>query len=150
MVFCFKITDRLHKPLIFQDQPSLCSTFFLRFAPGGKTDVEGMHDQPELWVTQLREYSLQIVERRKSSLPVSLSQEVFMIGKNLKAFLLWCELRGCLNNTFNYGVEGKTEKESECHGRKDGYKIQRIAQTWNLRNKILIKVDPDSSYPNSP
>lgn len=70
---------RLLQHLLMQDQPSLCSTFFLRFAPGGKTDVEGMHDQPELWVTQLREYSLQIVERRKSSLPVSLSQEVFMI-----------------------------------------------------------------------
>lgn len=122
MIFCFKITDRLHKPLIFQDQ---CSTFFLRFAPGGKTDVKGMHDQPKLWVTQLREYCLQIVERRKSSLPVSLSQEVFMTGKNLKAFLLWCELRGCLNNTSNYGVEGKTEKESEWHGRKERYKIQK-------------------------
>ncbi|KAK9272918.1 hypothetical protein L1049_003297 [Liquidambar formosana] len=52
--------------------------FFLNFASPVKTDNKEKHFGPRSWARQLREYSLWIVERRKSSLPLFESQEIFL------------------------------------------------------------------------
>ncbi|KAJ6965744.1 hypothetical protein NC652_003584 [Populus alba x Populus x berolinensis] len=70
------IAYRLLRCLWFQDQ-FLLPTSFLNFASSGKTDVKVMHQKPRHWASQLSEYILSIVDRRKSSLSVSQSQERF-------------------------------------------------------------------------
>lgn len=72
------IIFRLLQHLWFQDQPSLSSSFFLNFSPNDGTCINNMHNVPKTWTSQLREYALWIVERRKSSLPISQSQEIFL------------------------------------------------------------------------
>lgn len=68
---------------LFQDQISLPSSYFLNLASTGKNGIKEMHFGPKSWTCQLREYSLWIVERRKSSLPVSQSQEIFLTAMPL-------------------------------------------------------------------
>lgn len=65
---------------LFQDQFSLSGFFFLNFASSYKADGKEMLKSPKSWASQLREYSLWIVDRRKSSLPLSQSQELFATG----------------------------------------------------------------------
>ncbi|XP_058188186.1 protein RST1 isoform X3 [Rhododendron vialii] len=72
------IVFRLLQHLWFQDQPSLSSSFFLNFGPNDGTSINNLHNVPKTWTSQLREYALWIVERRKSSLPISQSQEIFL------------------------------------------------------------------------
>ncbi|PON84247.1 Armadillo-type fold containing protein [Trema orientale] len=60
-----------------QDQFS-SSSFFLRLASSGKNDVKEIHDLPRSWASQLRHYCLWIVDRRKSFLQLSPSQEIFV------------------------------------------------------------------------
>ncbi|XP_062106921.1 protein RST1 isoform X2 [Humulus lupulus] len=54
------------------------SSFFLRFSSSGKTDDKEIPDLPRSWGSQLRYFCLRIVDRRKSVLPLSPSQEVFV------------------------------------------------------------------------
>lgn len=79
----FSLILRVH---IFQDQPSLFSSFFLNIGSNDGTDINNMHNVPKTWTSQLREYALWIVERRKSSLPISQSQEIFLAGKCYQFF----------------------------------------------------------------
>ncbi|OVA20781.1 protein of unknown function DUF3730 [Macleaya cordata] len=68
------IISRLLQDLWFQDQASLPSSYFLSITPNGKTDVKEINSKQKSWLSQLREYCLMIVDRRKSS-PISQSQE---------------------------------------------------------------------------
>ncbi|KAJ8775089.1 hypothetical protein K2173_020093 [Erythroxylum novogranatense] len=68
---------RLLQHLWFQDQ-FLQSSFFINFASGCKTSVKGIHNEPNPWSSQLREHSLHIIQRRKSSHPITRSQEIFL------------------------------------------------------------------------
>ncbi|XP_057947860.1 protein RST1 isoform X1 [Malania oleifera] len=72
------IVFRLLQHLWFQDQFPSCRYFFVNFVSLGRTDNNEMYNGPKSWVYKLREYSLWIAERRKSSLPISCSQEVFL------------------------------------------------------------------------
>ncbi|KAI7987000.1 Protein RST1 [Camellia lanceoleosa] len=60
------------------DQPFLPSSFLLNFASNDGTDLNNMHNVPKTWTSLMREYSMWILERRKSSLPISRSQEIFL------------------------------------------------------------------------
>ncbi|KAJ6775784.1 FOCADHESIN FAMILY MEMBER [Salix koriyanagi] len=71
------IAYRLLQCLWFQDQ-ILLPTSILNFASSGETDVKVMHQKLRPWASQLRKYILSIVDRRKSSLSVSQSQERFI------------------------------------------------------------------------
>jgi hypothetical protein len=70
---------------VFQDQYSLSSFLFLNFASTRKADGKEMLNLPRSWASQLRQYSLWIVDRRKSSLPLSRSQELFVTGNWLRS-----------------------------------------------------------------
>ncbi|WCJ21056.1 ARM repeat superfamily protein [Euphorbia peplus] len=78
------IVYRLVQHLWSQDQLSQ-STSFMNFASKDKTDGQGMSDKAITWASQLRENSLQIIDRRKSSLPLSQSQENLL--KEMPPFL---------------------------------------------------------------
>lgn len=70
----------------FQDSYSL-SSFFLSFASSGKTNGKDIHDVPRSWASDLREYTLSIVDKRKSSLPLSQPQEIYVTGKTFRKHL---------------------------------------------------------------
>ncbi|KAK4603584.1 hypothetical protein RGQ29_012198 [Quercus rubra] len=72
------IAFRLLQHLWFQDRFSLSGFFFLNFASSCKAGGKEMLNLPKSWASQLREYSLWIIDRRKSSLPLSRSQELFV------------------------------------------------------------------------
>ncbi|KAI8028996.1 Protein RST1 [Camellia lanceoleosa] len=72
------IIFRLLRHLWSQDQPFLPSSFLLNFASNDGTDLNNMHNVPKTWISLMREYSMWILERRKSSLPISRSQEIFL------------------------------------------------------------------------
>ncbi|XWS44143.1 hypothetical protein CRYUN_Cryun15aG0019200 [Craigia yunnanensis] len=72
------IAYRLLQHLWFQDQFSLSSSFFLRFASVRETDVEEMHGGPRSWAYQLKELAIWTVERRKSGLPAPRSHKSFL------------------------------------------------------------------------
>ncbi|KAA8530205.1 hypothetical protein F0562_004914 [Nyssa sinensis] len=72
------IIFRLLQYLWFQDQSSLSGSFYLNFVSTGETDVKEMQNVPKTWTSILREYSLWIIERQKSSLSISHSQEIFL------------------------------------------------------------------------
>ncbi|KAJ9135366.1 hypothetical protein P3X46_032557 [Hevea brasiliensis] len=72
------IVYRLLQHLWFQDQYSLSASFFVNFASSDKTDAKGMYNQARSWASQLREYSLRIIDRRKSSPSLSQSEETFL------------------------------------------------------------------------
>ncbi|KAJ7970794.1 Protein RST1 [Quillaja saponaria] len=71
------IVLRLLRHLWCQDQGSPSSHFILNFGSNSKSEGKMMH-VPRSWTSQLREYCLSIVDRRKSSLPLSQSQESFV------------------------------------------------------------------------
>ncbi|KAH0984880.1 hypothetical protein GBA52_012057 [Prunus armeniaca] len=85
------VVFRILRHLWFQD-PYSSSSFFLNFASSGKTDGKEIHDISRSWASELREYTLWIVERRKSSLPLSQPQERFITGMPL----LLCAISGVL------------------------------------------------------
>ncbi|KAL6960557.1 hypothetical protein U1Q18_038320 [Sarracenia purpurea var. burkii] len=72
------IIYRLLQHLWSQDQPLLSCFFFLKFASNDGTDFNNMHNIPKTWTSLMREYTLWIVGRRKSSRPISESQEIFL------------------------------------------------------------------------
>ncbi|XP_068334570.1 protein RST1 [Pyrus communis] len=84
------IVFRILQRLWFQD-PAL-SSVFLSFASSGRTDGKEIYDVSRSWTSQLQEYTLWIVNRRKSSLPLSQSQERFVTGMPL----LLCAVAGVL------------------------------------------------------
>lgn len=69
--------------LLFQDEESSSRISLLNLALKGMNESETMHDKPISWVSHVRGFCLSIVDRRKSSLPPSLSQEVFSTGITL-------------------------------------------------------------------
>ncbi|KAL5572771.1 hypothetical protein UlMin_022368 [Ulmus minor] len=74
---CGSVVFRLLQHEWFQEKHS-SSKILLSFVSGDKTDGKEISDTPSPWASQLREYSLCIVDRRKSSLPLSLSQNFFV------------------------------------------------------------------------
>ncbi|KAG6720020.1 hypothetical protein I3842_03G037400 [Carya illinoinensis] len=72
------IVFRLLQHLWFQDQYSSSSFFFLNFASSCKADGKEMLNLPRSWASLLRQYSLWIVDRRKSSPHLYMPQELFL------------------------------------------------------------------------
>ncbi|RDX62949.1 Protein RST1, partial [Mucuna pruriens] len=72
------IVLRLLQHLWYQDGESSSRTSVLKLALKGLNQGEIMHDRPASWVSHLREFCLSIVDQRKSSLPFSHFQEVFL------------------------------------------------------------------------
>ncbi|KAG2714612.1 hypothetical protein I3760_03G035700 [Carya illinoinensis] len=72
------IVFRLLQHLWFQDQYSSSSFFFLNFASSCKADGKEMLNLPRSWTSLLRQYSLWIVDRRKSSPHLYMPQELFL------------------------------------------------------------------------
>ncbi|XP_052196381.1 protein RST1 isoform X2 [Diospyros lotus] len=72
------IIFRLLQYLWTQDKPWLPSFYFLNFAFNDGSNAKNMLSVPKTWMSVLREHALSIVERRKSSLPISRSQETFL------------------------------------------------------------------------
>ncbi|KAE8021495.1 hypothetical protein FH972_007379 [Carpinus fangiana] len=72
------VAFRLLQHLWFQEQFSISSFLFLNFASTSKADSKEMLNLPRSWASQLKQYSLWIVDRRKSSLHLSRSQELFV------------------------------------------------------------------------
>ncbi|XP_050223482.1 protein RST1 isoform X2 [Mercurialis annua] len=69
------IVYRLLHHIWFQDH-SQSTSFFVNFASSGD---KGMNDQTRMWASQLKEYYLQINDKRKLSLHISQAQETFLI-----------------------------------------------------------------------
>ncbi|XP_050381377.1 protein RST1 isoform X2 [Argentina anserina] len=71
------IVFRTLQHLWFQDSYSL-SSLFLNFSSIGKTNSKEIYDVPRSWASHLQEYTLSIVDKRKSSLPLSQTQEIYV------------------------------------------------------------------------
>ncbi|XP_062010189.1 protein RST1 isoform X1 [Rosa rugosa] len=71
------IVFRILQHLWFQDSSSL-SSLFLNFSSISKTNGEEIYDVPRSWASHLQEYTLSIVDKRKSSLPLSQTQEIYI------------------------------------------------------------------------
>lgn len=69
--------------LLFQDGESSSRISLLNLALKGMHESEIMHDKPISWASHLRGFCLSIVERRKSTLPLLLPQELFLTGITL-------------------------------------------------------------------
>ena len=63
-----------------QDQNSTSGSFFLSLISTGNYRIEEMDEGPGPWTSQLRELLLCIIDSKKSSLPVSASQEALSTG----------------------------------------------------------------------
>ncbi|KAK8469921.1 hypothetical protein PHAVU_004G009818 [Phaseolus vulgaris] len=72
------IVFRLLRHLWYQDGESSSRTSLLKLTLPGLNQSEIMYDRPASWVSHLRGFCLSIVDQRKSSLPLSHSQEVFL------------------------------------------------------------------------
>ncbi|KAL5864319.1 hypothetical protein ACOSQ3_001833 [Xanthoceras sorbifolium] len=72
------IVFRLFKHLWFQDHSMLSGSSFLTLASIGDSAIKEMDNGPRPWTSQLREYLLWIVDRQKSSRPISASQDKFL------------------------------------------------------------------------
>lgn len=72
------IVLRLLRYLWYQDGESSSRTSLLKLALKGLNQSEIMLDRPTSWVSHLRGFCLSIVDQRKSSLPLSHFQEVFL------------------------------------------------------------------------
>ncbi|XP_031286525.1 protein RST1-like isoform X1 [Pistacia vera] len=71
------IVFRLLKKLWFEDHNSLPGSFFLTFACIGGSGINQMDSEPRPWTSQLKEYLVWIVDRKKSSRTTAGSQETF-------------------------------------------------------------------------
>jgi hypothetical protein len=69
--------------LLFQDGESSSRISLLNLALKDMNESEIMHDKPISWVSHLRGFCLSIVDRRKSTLPLLLPQELFLTGITL-------------------------------------------------------------------
>ncbi|KAG2383824.1 Protein RST1 Protein RESURRECTION 1 [Vigna angularis] len=72
------IVLRLLRRLWYQDGESSSRTSLLKLALTGLNQSEIIYDRPSSWFSHLRVFFLSIVDRRKSSLPLSHSQEMFL------------------------------------------------------------------------
>ncbi|XP_027358768.1 protein RST1 [Abrus precatorius] len=72
------IVLRLLRHLWYQDGESSYRISLLKLALKGMNQSEIMHDSPTSWVSHVRGFCLSIVDQRKSSLPLSHFQEVFL------------------------------------------------------------------------
>ncbi|KAL0554842.1 hypothetical protein IC582_008770 [Cucumis melo] len=73
------IVVQLLEKLWFQGRSSLSRGFFLDFALYGQSNSKDDNNLPrKCWTSKLREYSLWIVERRKSLLPLTQFEELFV------------------------------------------------------------------------
>ncbi|ESW23000.2 hypothetical protein PHAVU_004G009118 [Phaseolus vulgaris] len=72
------IVFRLLRHLWYQDGESSSRSSLLKLTLPGLNQSEIMYDRPASWVSHLRGFCLSIVDQRKSSLPLSHSQEVFL------------------------------------------------------------------------
>ncbi|KAK3033054.1 hypothetical protein RJ639_035680 [Escallonia herrerae] len=72
------IISRMLKHMWFQDQSSFSNSFYLYHARIRETVYEGMIKLSKTSISLLCDYSLVLVERRKSSLPISRSQDMFL------------------------------------------------------------------------
>ncbi|XP_022989080.1 protein RST1 isoform X1 [Cucurbita maxima] len=73
------IIVKLLEKLWFQGLSSQSSGFFLDFALYGQSNSKDDNDLPKMcWTSKLREYSLWIVDRRKSLLPLTQFEELFV------------------------------------------------------------------------
>lgn len=66
--------------LLFQDGESSSRIFLLNMALQGMNESEIMHDKPISWVSQLKGFCMSVVDRRKSTLPLLLHQELILTG----------------------------------------------------------------------
>lgn len=69
--------------LLFQDGDSSSRISLLNVALKGLNESEIMLDKPRSWASHLRESCLSIVDRRKSTFPLLLSQELFLTGMSM-------------------------------------------------------------------
>ncbi|XP_061373555.1 protein RST1 isoform X2 [Gastrolobium bilobum] len=72
------IVLRLLRHLWYQDGESSSRISLLNLALKGMNESEIMHDRPISWVSHVRGFCLSIVDRRKSLLPLSHFEEVFL------------------------------------------------------------------------
>ncbi|KAK1568532.1 hypothetical protein Q3G72_025587 [Acer saccharum] len=68
---------RVLKHMWFQDQSILLGSSFLTLDSVGGSGIKEMDNGPKPWTSQLRGYLLWIVDRQKSSRPISASQKTF-------------------------------------------------------------------------
>nr|XP_011468296.1 PREDICTED: protein RST1 isoform X3 [Fragaria vesca subsp. vesca] len=71
------IVFRILQHLWFQNSYSL-SSLFLSFSCIGNAIGKEIHDVPRSWASHLQEYTLSIVDKRKSSLPLPQTQEIYI------------------------------------------------------------------------
>lgn len=81
---------------MFQDQSFVSGSFYLNFTSNGEFNVNGIHNMGNTWTFLIKEYAVQAVERRKSYLPISESQETFLSG----IYLLSCFLTISFTNLY--------------------------------------------------
>ncbi|XP_047314660.1 protein RST1 [Impatiens glandulifera] len=72
------IAFRLLQHLWFQEQPSTSTSFLLSFCFDDGKNVNNFSDVPKTWTYLLKEYCMSLVEKKKSSLPISPHQESFL------------------------------------------------------------------------
>ncbi|KAE9585989.1 hypothetical protein Lalb_Chr24g0397171 [Lupinus albus] len=72
------IVSRTLRLLWYQDVESSSRISLLNLAQNGSSDCERMHGRSICWVSQVRGFCLSIIDQRKSSLPLTHFQEVFL------------------------------------------------------------------------
>ncbi|KAL1356400.1 hypothetical protein HN51_008419 [Arachis hypogaea] len=72
------ILSRLVQHLWYQDGGYSSKIFLLNLALNGTNETKIMHDRPISWVSHVRGFCLSIIDRRKSLLPLTHFQEVFL------------------------------------------------------------------------
>ncbi|CAI8598473.1 unnamed protein product [Vicia faba] len=82
------IVLRLLRHLWYQDGESSSRISLLNLALKGTHENEVMHDKPISWASHLRGFCLSIVERRKSTSPLLLPQELFLTETPLLSAVL--------------------------------------------------------------
>ncbi|CAI8594541.1 unnamed protein product [Vicia faba] len=82
------IVLRLLRHLWYQDGESSSRISLLNLALKGTHESEVMHDKPISWASHLRGFCLSIVERRKSTSPLLLPQELFLTETPLLSAVL--------------------------------------------------------------
>ncbi|PNX71467.1 hypothetical protein L195_g027347 [Trifolium pratense] len=82
------IVLRLLRHLWYQDGESSSRISLLNMALKDMNESEIMPDKPISWVSHLREFCLSIVDRRKSTLPLLLPQELFLTETPLLSAVL--------------------------------------------------------------
>ncbi|KAK6928380.1 Focadhesin/RST, DUF3730 [Dillenia turbinata] len=68
---------RLLRCLFFEESLSF-GPLFLNFHSAGKSGTQELNNGARLWLCQLKEYSIEIAERKRSLIPISESQEIFL------------------------------------------------------------------------